>query len=457
MRIEPGNLLEQQCLEYFQEAEVFRRLLKGFRRKYSSYNSFAGTVVLKNLTPADRELLEGFLQRNYHGKMSASVSAELFARALAGSRFSSISPVRLLELYFREPMVGKREIQDQYRERWDQMLQRLQQQADTCGAAARGWMMERQKELSSARQIDEKRLQETEEELRSGIRILQELPVQARRYEYLAVFAARLTGDPHAFDPDQPRGRQLKQIVDWYADSEFRISAANEGIDSTVSDRGEDIEAAQSETDGKSDIEVFHSLALQKRYLQAGIIRDDVSNYAMLSNVHAINPNGERHRGMEGFFAENQMVSVPLSVILQWQRVECPDQRIYIVENPTIFAILCGQNQGIACMCMNGQPRLSSLLVLDLLRKDDTEIYYSGDLDPEGLLIAEKLKRYYRGRFHCWHMSPEDYRNSISSKQLSEKRLRLLERIKDPELLPVVKDMKEKKLAGYQENLQWTI
>ena len=68
------EMQKKECLEYFRSHPVFRRLLEGFREKYASYGRFAGTVVLKNLTEEERDDLEGFLNRNYHGKKSASVS-----------------------------------------------------------------------------------------------------------------------------------------------------------------------------------------------------------------------------------------------------------------------------------------------------------------------------------------------------------------------------------------------
>ena len=37
-------------------------------------------------------------------------------------------------------------------------------------------------------------------------------------------------------------------------------------------------------------------------------------------------------------------------------------------------------------MCMNGQPRLSAVLMLDLLAASGIKVYYGGDFDPEGLL-----------------------------------------------------------------------
>lgn len=113
------------------------------------------------------------------------------------------------------------------------------------------------------------------------------------------------------------------------------------------------------------------------------------------------------------------MVQVPLNIISEWESIECIDNEIYVVENPSVFAAICKEK---SCMCMNGQPRLASILVLDLLAKSNVKIYYSGDLDPEGLLIAQKLRQYYRGNFVYWHMKLEDYRKGISQEYISDKR-----------------------------------
>lgn len=104
-------------------------------------------------------------------------------------------------------------------------------------------------------------------------------------------------------------------------------------------------------------------------------------------------------------------------------------------------------------MCMNGQPRLSSLLLLDLLARSSVRIYYAGDFDPEGLLIAQKLKQYYQGEMIFWHMTSQDYDQAMSKETISDRRLKMLERITDPGLLPAVERMKEEKRAGYQEKL----
>ena len=104
-------------------------------------------------------------------------------------------------------------------------------------------------------------------------------------------------------------------------------------------------------------------------------------------------------------------------------------------------------------MCMNGQPRLSALLLLDLLAQAGITVYYAGDFDPEGLLIAWKLKRYYGGSFCYWQMTAENYEESKSQERISDKRLKMLSHISDPGLEEILLAMKRDKVAGYQETI----
>ena len=117
------------------------------------------------------------------------------------------------------------------------------------------------------------------------------------------------------------------------------------------------------------------------------------------------------------------MVQVPLAVLSKWNSIFCKDNEMYIVENPSVFAGLCaGHTKQVSCMCMNGQPRLAGLVTLDLLAASGTVVYYAGDLDPEGLLIAQKISEYYAGEFHYWHMTVEDYEKSKSNETISDKK-----------------------------------
>ena len=41
--------IKKECLTYFHQNPVWKKVLKGFRDKYNSYGRFGGKVVLKNL------------------------------------------------------------------------------------------------------------------------------------------------------------------------------------------------------------------------------------------------------------------------------------------------------------------------------------------------------------------------------------------------------------------------
>ena len=83
----------EECIAYFRENPIFENIFRGFREKYASYGDFSGTVILKNISESDLEVLEGFFQKNFHGKKSISISAAGFEKALKESRFEDFSPI----------------------------------------------------------------------------------------------------------------------------------------------------------------------------------------------------------------------------------------------------------------------------------------------------------------------------------------------------------------------------
>ena len=417
--------IKKECLTYFHQSPVWKKVLKGFRDKYSSYGRFGGKVVLKNLKFQDIEELEGFFGKSFHGQKSVTVSAEKFRQALEASRYKDITPEYLLENFFGEPLLGKQE-QKLLRERekektWQKFLKDY-----------KGTEIEKAVELlrKIVKDSDSQELAEWDRALRLGAEMYNHLPYRQSDKLYLAVFAAMLTGNPHAFDNGTTAGNFLYQIIQM--DLEIR-----------------EIKIESSE--------IFPAYKRQKSYLLAGIMLDDISNYAMLYQVEAVKKDGNLHKGMEGFASEQHIVQVPLAVITEWESLYCPQDEIYIVENPSVFAVLCGKEKAgnirRAYMCMNGQPRLAGLMVLDLFAKSGIRIYYAGDLDPEGILIAQKLSQYYKGEFHYWHMETVDYEKCRSAEVISPKRMKILERITDERLKPVVEKIEEYGIAGYQEML----
>lgn len=256
--------------------------------------------------------------------------------------------------------------------------------------------------------------------------IINGLPYRSERNEYLPVFAARLTKNPHAFDKGTVFGNLLYELV--------KLDLNYRKIEVT-------------------SLSYFPSYERQKSFLSCGILLDDVSNYVLLYHVAGVQKDGGYHRGLSGFFSEDDMLQVPLTVLTKLSRLESPDQTIYIDENPSVFAARCMSHPESACMCMNGQPKLAALVALELFAASGTTVYYSGDFDPEGLWIAQRLAIFYPETFHFLNMDETSYLKCLSKEPISDTRLKQLDRITDSRLLGTVARMRIEKMAGYQEVL----
>ncbi len=464
--------LREACLAYFRSMPVFERLLSQFCEKYRSYGCFCGSARLNIRSEDEREALEGFFARSYHNQKMATISAQAFRRALEHTRFVELSPEEILEAFAGAPLSGKRAEESRRKaciarcwkaaigqqeayadcEASRQLLHELRAVAEkeepaissedvpsigaidntahTCTSEEAVTALYRQ--LMSGRQelVENKLLCALTEDLHILVRaleILNRLCVE-KRYQYLPVFAAVLFGDPHRLDPGTRDAHLLQLLLQWLE--------IQRGVEA-------------------DEMNSIPSLRRQARYLSAGILLDDVSNYAMLCGVEAIGRDGLVHAGMAGFAADGAPVNVPLSVITGWAQLRCRDNTLWIVENPVVYAVLCerfGRTRSL--MCMNGQPRLSAWLILRLLRAAGTRVYYAGDFDPEGLCIAEKVQQsLLPGQCVFWHMSEADYCSAQSQKPIEARRMKMLDHLQDSLLKTTAVLIRKQGVAGYQENI----
>ncbi|MBU4540774.1 MAG: DUF2399 domain-containing protein [Firmicutes bacterium] len=109
------------------------------------------------------------------------------------------------------------------------------------------------------------------------------------------------------------------------------------------------------------------------------------------------------------------------------------------------------ENQPAALICSAGNVKVASLLLLDKIAQSGSDIYYSGDFDPEGLAIADKLKKRYGEKLILWHFTPEAYQKIQSKKMISAARLKKLDKIEALELIRLAQAIKKSGYSGYQE------
>lgn len=126
------------------------------------------------------------------------------------------------------------------------------------------------------------------------------------------------------------------------------------------------------------------------------------------------------------------------------------NNNIFIFENPSILNYLKDKDLDISIIITSGIPNLAFYKLLENINSNTT-LYYNGDYDPEGLLIADKLNNKY-SNIKLFLYDGKSYFNTKPSVSVGNNRLHKLELVKLKELQEVKSLLFENKKCGYQEN-----
>lgn len=161
------------------------------------------------------------------------------------------------------------------------------------------------------------------------------------------------------------------------------------------------------------------------------------------------------HKGSEACYAYEQPFMASYANIMDVNAITTDENKVYVVENEMVFSYLVKEmkNKHIAIICTSGQLSSTAQKIISLLAESNSQIYYSGDCDPEGLMICDKLFQKYPKQLHVWRMHPKDYQNSVSQETISENRLKQLDNLENVVLKQTALQMREVKKSGYQENI----
>lgn len=423
------NQVLKECIAYFKARGVYRKVFTKIWDKYVSLGHFGGTVQLSGLSAGERQQLSGFLQRDCGGTKTVTVSASALEKALSKSRFSELKWETILQEYFRQELVGKKEQQQKETEKKEQFFAKMIGMAPENPGSL--WLAETLQMQTEGYQLLQKQYRQQPEQLSEVLmQFLKAVPhipfltgsSGVVQKELIAVFAANTTGNPHFFDVgtlgEQLLTLFLKNQIAWTEDS------------------------SMSPAEKRAEL-----------YYAAGLLKDDLSNHTLAYGIHARKKDGTSHEGIEGFFREKEPVLLTLMTLGGLADVSAgQEKRVYIVENPAVFSKLICSWPKRTVLCGNGQIRLATLVLLDLFDAD-TEFYYAGDFDPEGLLIAQKLKERYGERLHFWNYDVSCYEKYLSQVEVSEKSLKKLDKIYMEELQPIRSGLQNRRRAAYQETM----
>ena len=97
-----------ECIRYFKENKGYKRIFYQMRNKYISYGKLSGNIIIDNPEKIELEAVRGLLGRVVEGnKIKFKISE--FEKVLKESRFREIELIELLEGYFSESLITKKE------------------------------------------------------------------------------------------------------------------------------------------------------------------------------------------------------------------------------------------------------------------------------------------------------------------------------------------------------------
>ena len=163
----------------------------------------------------------------------------------------------------------------------------------------------------------------------------------------------------------------------------------------------------------------------------------------------------EEHPAYRLFRENHEICTLSLSSLSKLTGAHSSSERAYIVENEMVFTQLCDHSARFhsPLICTSGQPSVAALRLLDLLAREGTQLFYSGDFDGKGLSIAAQLCARYPSLLTPWHMTPGDYDLCRSDVPLSEASRSLLQGCVGTTLEPSAETIRKFNRAGYQELL----
>lgn len=410
----------QKWAAYLKTKQV-KILMTELKKKWVSNGHLTGKITLNNISDEEKRDIEGIMGIHY----SNSLNAKDFESAIIQNSVFGDSDIKeVLELYFGTKLITSKEKKLIKKNEDEFFFESLRKILDDINANEQlyNWLIEMQTNKSFG-YITLQRLRKTKpnDTLTICSSVFKGINEISQNIYPIAIFASKISGNPHFLDRNSGDGSTLFVSILAYILKE------------------------DYPTDSKSWYELLE---------KANLIKDEIAGSLAIFNIHLIR-NNTNHQGAEWCYKYKQPFMLAYSNLVDIDKATTNNNLVYVVENEMVFTTLQKEikDSDIALICTSGQPSLTAQKLIELLVKGNNRIFYSGDIDPEGLGICDRLWKKYPNNITPWLMDKNDYLASISNEEVSNQRLTLLDKIENPILKETSILLKENKKAAYQENM----
>ena len=414
----------KESLDLINSNKIYKKIFLEVYSKYKKYGKITGSFTLKAATTEERRILSNFDSKALiegKAKIKSATVRELFDRKLKDYSFEEL----LVKVVGKELKTNK-EIKDEEKEQEEKFYEDILKSCDN--GIGKQWFIEIldkkkygyniiARKYKSEKEIN--KLEELKRKIILTINSLNKLPYLNDEYENIAVFSAVNTRDSHFFDIDKFTGRLFIRAISFIIDK-----------------------------DEPKDINEINEV-----YYEVGILKDEISNHTTIYGLNAFEKDNSEVTAVNSFNLWNEPLQISISNLLKVDYLKAVNNTVFIFENPAVFhKVLKEAGDNISLICTSGQLNLSSYILLNKII-DLKNIYYAGDFDPEGLMIAYKLKKRYKDKVKFLNYTKESYINTMSNNIIEEKSMSQLNKINCIELDEVIRELRINKRSAYQELL----
>lgn len=414
-------MMNEEFCQYLFDNE-FSEFMNLWKKQYEKYGTCKGSIDLV-LNDSNRECISGLMGKDYYGVDCAHITFRQLQKAILNTKYENCDFNEVLKMYFNQDVFTNEYRQEQEQLRVQNIFKHFFKQEGKSQQWIYNTYTNRDSVYIRIVQASKENEQKCINTVCVVMKALNHLPMWENKKENISIFASYHTKNPHAFDKNTFAYYLMMHGIVYFLKVDFP----------------------------KTNLEQNEIL------YRAGLYQDGISNYCSIARLQALNENNQPHLGWAGFYDSYEALNVNMDNLLHIHFITCCD-RAYIVENPSVFQALLKKIKKekikkIGLVCTNGQLNYSAYLLLDILVNSNIEIYYSGDMDPEGLLIADKIKQRYPS-IKLWCYDVSQYEISKSKEQATDQRMHMLDALKDGALIQIEKCICENKnRVGYQENM----
>lgn len=397
--------------KYFKEQLGFERFIHKLYEKYQSLSKFSGNIRLNNLSENEAKVLSRLFGSSYQKGDSITIPIKKFINIMKSSRYDDFDIYILVEEYLGIKLVTKKESKEISKNEEVEFYQRIIEEWNYTKGA--NWFKNVITTKVAPYLLIHQRYKKNKDSLKRDLNniivMINNLP---DKRVMLPIFASNYTKDPHYLDLDSGTSNL------------FVYALAS--LDNSI---------YPNTRDGKINL-------LSKYNIEIDNLSNFVLTYNLLSSKLYIND-----------FAKNkESIILNIQNIINTVRFNSKKKKVFIFENPSILTEIMSRKLDVSVIIAGGFPNVCVYLLMDKLLESGNKLYYNGDFDPEGLLIASKLKERYQEKIELFCYDKIDYDMCVSKKKISNSRLNKLLKINTSQLLVVKELLYDVKLAAYQEN-----